>query len=220
MPTLRDDKLKALRELVGADAAGALLSSLKERDKMADDMKIGFKASGELSSEVQDALLDAVSSVLDGTSEKCTPGTKDGKYMAKKAEDEESDADMEEDMDEEEDMMDEEMLLSTADVKAIASEVSKALASSMSELKSYMKRGKSLDGGDTMESLKAYTEAQNEFSEQIVKSLEELLTRVKAIEEANGAGHTPSTSNANTTMNQIYGMSPTQHVENWLFNQR
>lgn len=219
MPTLRDDKLKALRDLVGADAAGALLLSLKERDKMASDMKIGFKASGELSPEDQDALLDAVSSVLDGTSEKCTPGTKDGKYMAKKAEDEESDADMEEDMAEEEDM-DEEMLLSTADVKAIASEVSKALASSMSELKSYMKRGKSLDGGDTMESLKAYTEAQNEFSVQIVKSLEELLTRVKAIEEANGAGHTPSTSTANTTMNQIYGMSPTQHVENWLFNQR
>lgn len=235
MPGLREDKLKALQELIGKDAAGALLSSLKERDKMADDMKVGFKsmdgAKDDLSAQQQAQLLDAVMGALGGDTaetEKCTPGTKDGKYMAGKSEHKaeydmaEDDGEMDEDMAEDDgEMEDDEMLLSKADVKAIASEVAKAMASTMSEMKAYMKRGKSLDGGDAIETLKEYTQAHTEFSEQIVASLEELLTRVKAL-EANGTGHAPSQTMANAVKNMqsVYAMTPEQHVENWLFNNR
>ncbi len=94
----------------------------------------------------------------------------------------------------------------------------KVMASSMADMKSYMKRGKSSDSADMVESLKEYTEAQTAFSEQMVSTLEELLTRVKAL-EARGTGHAPSQSSANT-LGQVYGTTPTQHVENWLFGNR
>lgn len=237
MPTLRKDKLEALQQLVGKETANTLLSSLKERDKMADDMGLGYKSLSSLDSQEQQALLDVVLKALGGkeestdttTTEKCTPGTKDGKYMASKkaetkAEDEQSADDAEEDMMEEEDDGEddgEEMLLTMSDVKAIAGEVAKSLSGSMAEMKSMMmKRTKSTNDDDIAETLKEYTEAHLDFNEQLVSTLEELLTRVKSLEVAHGTGHTPSTSRENTNVQQIYGMNPVQHVENWLFNNR
>jgi hypothetical protein len=224
MPTLRSDKLKALKELIGEDAAGALLSSLKERDTAANNLNVGFKSADGLSDEQQTALMDAVMGAIseDVATEKCTPGTKDGKYMATKEDGEEDmseEADGEEDMSEEEPDGDE-MLLSGADVKAIATAVAKALAASMSEMKAIMRQKSSQP--DSIESLKEYTAAQNEFAETLVSTMEELLTRVKAVEEATNAGHVPSQSSANAlkNMQSVYGATPEQHVADWLFNNR
>lgn len=222
-PTLRTEKMRALQELIGNDGAQQLLSSLKERDQMADDMGIGFKSQG-LADAAQEALKEAVKQLFgdapaaddEATAEKCTPGTKDGKYTGK-ADDEDMDED---EMEEDEEVDEEDMILSTAEIKAIAGEVAKAMAGSMAELKAMMGTRKKSNDNEAIETLKEYTEAQNEFSERLVDTLEELLTRVKALESA-GVGHIPSQSGVNTTgMNALYNMKPEQHVENWLFNNR
>lgn len=222
-PTLRTEKMRALQELIGNDGAQQLLSSLKERDQMADDMGIGFKSQG-LADAAQEALKEAVKQLFgdapaaddEATAEKCTPGTKDGKYTGK-AEDEDMDED---EMEEDEEVDEEDMILSTAEIKAIAGEVAKAMAGSMAELKAMMGTRKKSSDNEVIETLKSYTEAQNEFSERLVDTLEELLTRVKALESA-GVGHIPSQSGANAAgMNALYNMKPEQHVENWLFNNR
>lgn len=228
-PTLRTEKMRALQELIGNDGAQQLLSSLKERDQMADDMGIGFKSAGGPMNEAQEALKDAMLQLFgaapeaaddEATSEKCTPGTKDGKYTGKAEEEDMGDDMDEEDMGEDEEVDEEDMILSTAEIKAIAGEVAKAMAGSMAELKAMMSTRKKSNDNEAIETLKEYTEAQNEFSERLVDTLEELLTRVKALESA-GVGHIPSQSGMNTTgMNALYNMKPEQHVENWLFNNR
>jgi hypothetical protein len=245
MPTLRDEKMRALQDLIGRDNAAKLVSSLKERDQMASNLGIGYKSTEPVNdTEIADALKDALTNLFGETpetetaeTEKCTPGTKDGKYMSKKAEskkkieieledEEEEEGDEEEDeaMEDEEEMSDDDMILSTAEIKAIAGEVAKAMASSMSELKAELKgmytKKKSRDDDAVVSTLKEYTDTQNEFGEKVVEILEELLTRVKSLEE-HGTGYSPSSSASNVSnMRQVHNMTPEQHVENWLFSNR
>ena len=85
----------------------------------------------------------------------------------------------------------EEMLLSEREMKAIAGYVVKAMSAEMKQMKMMMRQKNSSEG---LETLKDYTEAQNEFAEKMVGILEELNTRVKSVEAHIGTGHVPSES--------------------------
>jgi len=231
---LSAEKRKALQELIGADRAKDFEQSLAKTEKSARASGTTFKAMAEPEQSVDDMIAAAFLGAdgLDATSEKCTPGTKDGKYKAdakaKKAEDDdgeedEDDEDMKAEDDEEDDdsenddeAADLESLLSSDEIAMIADAVAKRLAGDMKEMKSMMgKMGKGYgrksyegDPSGLVDTLKAYTDTQGEIIEELVKTLEETNTRLKALEANLGTGHTPSQSRGNTVSNAA--------VEEWM----
>ncbi len=208
---LNQEKRKALESLVGADIADQLVSALQGREKSAQASGTSYKAMEPTSSELHDMIADILgASEKSAVAEKCTPGTKDGKYMAKerKAEDEEEMMEDEEEMaeDEEEGI---ESLLTADEIDMLADAVAKRLMSSMDEMKTKMDaldqemktrgygRMKS-DNSEVLSTLKSYTESQEDFSEALVSILEEVNARLKSIEEHQKKdGHVASTSLAN-----------------------
>lgn len=202
---LTGEKKKALERLVGTDTANQLIKQLSGREKEAQTSGVAYK-----SMPSADEVADIVNELL-GTTEKCTPGTKDGKYKGmgsmrtRKQED-----DMEEDMEDDEEMAedDEEMgsLLTDDEMESIAEKVADRMMGRMDEMKAMMdgldkelkmrgySRGKSADSDEFTETLKEYTSTQEQFSEAMVNVLEEMNTRLKAMESAVGIGHTPSSA--------------------------
>lgn len=179
---LNSEKLKALADLVGPERARALVQEMASTEKSAQEQGTKYKSFGD---DVTDMVADLLkeSETMEATAEKCTPGTKDGKYSAKEEKAEDDGMDMEDDMEDD----GEEMLLSEREMKAIAGYVVKAMSNQMK-----MMRQKNSSEG--LETLKDYTEAQNEFAEKMVGILEELNTRVKSVEAHIGTGHVPSES--------------------------
>jgi len=204
---LNQEKRKALEALVGADVADQLVSALQGREKSAQTSGVSYKAMEPGSDELYDMIADILgSSEKSAVAEKCTPGTKDGKYMGKerKAEDEEE-------MMEDEEMFEDEgegieSLLTADEIDMLADAVAKRLMSSMDEMKTKMDaldqemktrgygRMKS-DNSEVLSTLKSYTESQEDFSEALVSILEEVNARLKSIEEHQKKdGHVASTS--------------------------
>lgn len=221
---LSAEKRKALQELIGADRAKDFEQSLAKTEKSARASGTTFKAMAEPEQSVDDMIAAAFLGTdgLDATSEKCTPGTKDGKYKAdsQKAEDDGEDDEDDEDMKAEDDdsenddeAADLESLLSSDEIAMIADAVAKRLAGDMKEMKMMMSKGygrKSYEGDPSglVDTLKAYTDTQGEIIEELVKTLEETNTRLKALEANLGTGHTPSQSRGNTVSNAA--------VEEWM----
>lgn len=233
---LSAEKRKALQELIGAERAKDFEQSLAKTEKSARASGTTFKTLAEPEQSVDDMIAAAFLGAdgLDATSEKCTPGTKDGKYKAdakaKKAEDDDE-MDDDEDMKAEDDGEDDdsenddeaadiESLLSEDEIAMIADAVAKRLAGDMKEMKMMMSKGygrKSYEGDTSglVDTLKAYTDTQGEIIEELVKTLEETNTRLKALEANLGTGHTPSTSRGNTVSNVaaeewMRGLTPEQ----------
>jgi hypothetical protein len=217
---LTGEKKKALERLVGTDTANQLIKQLSGREKEAQTSGVAYK-----SMPSADEVADIVNELL-GTTEKCSPGTKDGKYKGsmrtRKQEDDMEDDDMEskgygkmrtrkqEDDMEDDDMEDddEEMgsLLTDDEMESIAEKVADRMMGRMDEMKAMMdgldkelkmrgySRGKSADSDEFTETLKEYTSTQEQFSEAMVNVLEEMNTRLKAMESSIGIGHTPSSA--------------------------
>lgn len=204
---LTGEKKKALERLVGTETANQLIKQLSGREKEAQTSGVAYK-----SMPSAEEVADIVNELL-GTTEKCTPGTKDGKYKGsgsmrtRKQEDDMEDDDMEDDdMEMSED--DEEMgsLLTDDEMESIAEKVADRMMGRMDEMKAMMdgldkelkmrgySRGKSADSDELTETLKEYTSTQEQFSEAMVNVLEEMNTRLKAMESAVGIGHTPSSA--------------------------
>lgn len=207
---LNREKRKALESLVGADVANQLVTALQGREKSAQADGVSYKAMEPGSDELYDMIADILGeSEKSAVTEKCTPGTKDGKYMAKdtKAEDEEEAEEEEIEEDEEEGI---ESLLTADEIDMLADAVAKRLMSSMDEMKSKMDaldqemktrgygRMKSSNDDQVLSTLKSYTESQEDFSEALVSILEEVNARLKSIEDhQKSEGHVASTSLAN-----------------------
>jgi hypothetical protein len=207
---LNREKRKALESLVGADVANQLVTALQGREKSAQADGVSYKAMEPGSDELYDMIAGILGeSEKSAVTEKCTPGTKDGKYMAKdtKAEDEEEAEEEEIEEDEEEGI---ESLLTADEIDMLADAVAKRLMSSMDEMKSKMDaldqemktrgygRMKSSNDDQVLSTLKSYTESQEDFSEALVSILEEVNARLKSIEDhQKSEGHVASTSLAN-----------------------
>ena len=210
-------KRKALIELVGEETASQLMDSLAGREKSAQSAGTSYKDFGNASdiNELVDALLSN-ETLKDAITEKCTPGTNDGnpKYPASSRKapmrnDSESDGmDEEEDMEEDDMEMGSESLLTDDEMEAIADRVAERLMSRMDEMKAMMDgldqelkmRGyqrKSRDDDELVSTLKDYTSTQETFAEAMVDTLEDISTRLKAMEESVGIGFSPSQSISN-----------------------
>jgi hypothetical protein len=210
-------KRKALIELVGEETASQLMDSLAGREKSAQSAGTSYKDFGNASdiNELVDALLSN-ETLKDAITEKCTPGTNDGnpKFpsssrkapMRNNAEDDDMDED--EDEDDEDMEMGSESLLTDDEMEAIADRVAERLMSRMDEMKAMMDgldselkmRGyqrKSRDDDELVSTLKDYTSTQETFAEAMVDTLEEISTRLKAMEESVGIGYSPSQSLSN-----------------------
>jgi hypothetical protein len=215
---LNSEKLKALADLVGPERARALVLEMSSTEKSAQEQGTKYKSFGD---DVTDMVADLLKDAEEATTEKCTPGTKDGKYgKSAKAEDDMEEDDMpEDDSGEEEDDM--EMLLSEREMKMIAGYVAKAMSSEMKNLKMMMRQK---DSSGTVDALKDYTETHNEFAEKMVSVLEEINTRVKAVEAHIGTGHVPSESLRNAIglkSDKIPNLSPQdQSAYNFWFSEK
>lgn len=248
------EKRKALSELVGEDIANQLISTLQGREKSAQASGVAYKALEPSPDTVVDdfsqALANAFKDFFDttpdtapdtATTEKCTPGTKDGKYMGRSGKAEEDMMSEDESEGDEEDASVEdvvESLLTEEEIGLLADAVAKRLMSSMDEMKAKMEsldqemktrgygRMKSTD--DTvLSTLKEYTDSQSDFSEALVSVLEELNARLKSIEEFQQKdGHIASQSFANViksaTNQAMLGMTAQESAayDMWFRNQQ
>lgn len=214
---LKPEKRKALEAIVGKDVAEKLLSSLKSTEEEASTERRAYKsfddsAVADIVGSIMDSLTEKESELL-GTSEKCTPGTKDGKYKAEteKAEDEEDDMEeddeeeMEEDEEEDESESSDDMLLTEAEMKSIAKMIAGEMKSTMQEMKAMLTgmekkmagtKKKSADS-DITESFKEYLSKQDEVNIKMLETFEEIDTRLKAIESTTGIGYIASKSSDN-----------------------
>lgn len=207
---LNREKRKALESLVGADVADQLVTALQGREKSAQADGVSYKAMEPGSDELYDMIADILGeSEKSAVTEKCTPGTKDGKFMGKDTKAEEDDTESADDDTEEDDEESIESLLTADEIDMLAEAVAARLMSSMDEMKSKMDaldqemktrgygRMKSSDD-QVLSTLKSYTESQEDFSEALVSILEEVNARLKSIEDhQKSEGHVASTSLAN-----------------------
>jgi hypothetical protein len=202
---LNGEKKKALERLVGEDVANQLIRQLAGREKEAQASGVAYK-----SLPSAEEVADMVNELL-GVTEKCTPGTKDGKFkgsgsMRSRKEEDDMESDDEESDDMESDDEDMGSLLTDEEMDMIATKVADRMMGRMDEMKAMMdgldkelkmrgyQRGKSADTSELTDTLKEYTSTQEQFSEAMVNVLEEMNTRLKAMESAIGVGHSPSNS--------------------------
>jgi hypothetical protein len=213
---LSPEKRKALSQLVGSDTAQRIEQSISEKDASAEMSGKRFKSIDAVDESFIDiitsALKESTESSFTETAEKCTPGTKDGKYRATKAEEEDMEDDEEDDMEDDEEDDGGDFLLTRKEMDMIATTVAKKLSSEMKG----MYRKKSTDTG--MEStFKEWTNDSVELSEMIVQHLEDINTRLKAFESVIGVGHTPSQSRSNVVSVKDKGLSTVEDsIINWL----
>ena len=205
---LSHEKRKALAQLVGSDTASRIEQTISEKDASAEQAGKRFKSIDTVDIDLVNIITDA----LTETAEKCTPGTKDGKYRAMKAEDDMEDDDMEDDSEDDSEDDGGDFLLTRKEMEMIASTVAKKLSSDMKG----MYRKKSYD--DEWEtSFKDFTSDSVELSEAIVEQLEDINTRLKAFESVIGIGHTPSQSRSNVVSVKDKGLSTVEDsIINWL----
>lgn len=209
---LNPEKRKALEAIVGKDNVDKLLSTLKSTEEEATKAGTKFKSFDESAiSDIVNGLMAGMGDEVAET-EKCTPGTKDGKYKAEDTEEKAEDEDMSED-DDEEDMEDDEeeddgdMLLTESEMKSMARMIAKEISGQMAELKAAMSgmekkmagyRKKSVsDDPELTESLKGYLDKQDEVNLKMLETFEDIDTRLKAIESITGVGYVPSLAQDN-----------------------
>jgi len=213
---LSPEKRKALAQLVGSDTAQRIEQSISEKDASAEMSGKRFKSIDTVDDSFIDiitsALKESTKSSFTETAEKCTPGTKDGKYRATKAEEEDMEDD-EEDMEDDEEDGGGDFLLTRKEMDMIATTVAKKLSSEMKG----MYRKKSTDTGEMESTFKEWTNDSVELSEMIVQHLEDINTRLKAFESVIGVGHTPSQSRSNVVSIKDKGLSTVEDsIINWL----
>lgn len=192
---LNDEKRQALVALVGDAVAERLIATMATREKEATAAGVTFK---ELTAPTAEQILAVLTEFgMKGADMATEEKLKEAEVKAEEADAEEAMADAEEDMaEEEEDMGDEESLLSESEIKAIAKAVVDAMSKSMKEmteeLKGYMGKREKDD------SAVAYAEAQTAALEELAKSLKEVNTRLKSLEDVAGTPYRPSQSASNT----------------------
>lgn len=192
---LNDEKRQALVALVGDAVAERLIATMATREKEATAAGVTFK---ELTAPTAEQILAVLTEFgMKGASMATDEKLKESEVKAEEAAAEEAMADAEEDMaEEEEDMGEEESLLSESEIAAIAKAVVDAMSKSMKEmteeLKGYMGKREKDD------SAVAYAEAQTTALEELAKSLKEVSTRLKALEDVAGTPYRPSQSASNT----------------------
>jgi hypothetical protein len=243
---LKEEKRRELDALVGKQNADALIQNMLSREKSAQRQGVAFKALdpialddiNEFANVVSQSMEDEVAETanykkkhmmeetMEATAEKCSPGTKDGKYSAKEEKAEDDDMDMEETDMEENDM--EESLLTENEIGMIADEVAKRLSTSMDEMKGMMsntpKRTKSDDDAvELAATFKAFTESQESFAAAMVDALEALDTRLKELSEAKST-FSPSATHKNVVVDKDGNMAGLNEVEQaayrmWFQNQ-
>ena len=192
---LNDEKRQALVALVGDAVAERLIATMATREKEATAAGVTFK---ELTAPTAEQILAVLTEFgMKGADMATEEKLKESETKAEEAAAEEAMADAEEDMaEEEEDMDEEESLLSESEIKAIAKAVVDAMSKSMKEmteeLKGYMGKREKDD------SAVAYAEAQTAALEELAKSLKEVGSRLKALEDVAGTPYRPSQSASNT----------------------
>ena len=194
---LNDEKRQALVALVGDAVAERLIATMATREKEATAAGVTFK---ELTAPTAEQILAVLTEFgMKGADMATDEKLNEPETKAEDPMDEAEDtmADAEEDMaEEEEDMGEEESLLSESEIKAIATAVVDAMSKSMKEmteeLKGYMGKREKDDGAV------AYAEAQTAALEELAKSLKEVNTRLKALEDVAGTPYRPSQSASNT----------------------
>lgn len=192
---LNDEKRQALVALVGDAVAERLIATMATREKEATAAGVTFK---ELTAPTAEQILAVLTEFgMKGADMATDEKLKESEVKAEEAAAEEAMADAEEDMaEEEEDMDEEESLLSESEIKAIAKAVVDAMSKSMKEmteeLKGYMGKREKDD------SAVAYAEAQTAALEELAKSLKEVGSRLKALEDVAGTPYRPSQSASNT----------------------
>lgn len=192
---LNDEKRQALVALVGDAVAERLIATMATREKEATAAGVTFK---ELTAPTAEQILAVLTEFgMKGADMATEEKLKESEVKAEEAAAEEAMADAEEDMaEEEEDMGEEESLLSESEIKAIAKAVVDAMSKSMKEmteeLKGYMGKREKDD------SAVAYAEAQTAALEELAKSLKEVNTRLKSLEDVAGTPYRPSQSASNT----------------------
>jgi hypothetical protein len=192
---LNDEKRQALVALVGDAVAERLIATMATREKEATAAGVTFK---ELTAPTAEQILAVLTEFgMKGADMATEEKLKESETKAEEAAAEEAMADAEEDMvEEEEDMGEEESLLSESEIKAIAKAVVDAMSKSMKEmteeLKGYMGKREKDD------SAVAYAEAQTAALEELAKSLKEVGSRLKALEDVAGTPYRPSQSASNT----------------------
>lgn len=192
---LNDEKRQALVALVGDAVAERLIATMATREKEATAAGVTFK---ELTAPTAEQILAVLTEFgMKGADMATEEKLKESEVKAEEAAAEEAMADAEEDMaEEEEDMGEEESLLSESEIKAIAKAVVDAMSKSMKEmteeLKGYMGKREKDD------SAVAYAEAQTAALEELAKSLKEVGSRLKALEDVAGTPYRPSQSASNT----------------------
>lgn len=206
---LSQEKRKALAQLIGFDNANAIEQSISEKDAEATKKGRRFKS---MDSNFSEDLIDTISDMV--STEKCTPGTKDGKFRSTKAEDMKDDSeDMEDDSENMED--DGDYLLTSKEMEMIANAVAKRINT---DLKSMYRRQTNKEFDD-LQSFKEYQTDSVELASEMVNALEEITTRLKSLEEALGTGHQPSRSKTNTVTVKDRGLSSVEDsVLDWLSN--
>jgi hypothetical protein len=213
-------KRKALVDLVGQDTADQLMQAMSQTEKSA-------RLTGTAYKDFDDADVDDLANALLANprlryaiTEKCSPGTMDGNPRYPSAKKAKPGMDMKVEDDEEDDEEDDgedmgpESLLTEDEMVMIADAVAERLMGRMDEMKEMMNgldselkmRGymRKSHGDDTelVSTLKDYTDSQETFAEAMVDALEDISTRMKAMEESVGVGY--SGSNA---LNNIIGGS-------------
>lgn len=211
-------KRKALIDLVGEDTAAQLLQSMAQTEKSARMSGTSYKAfdAGDVD-ELADALL-ANPVLRYAITEKCSPGTTDGnpKYPSARKAKPAMEIEIEEGDDEEDDGegMESESLLTEDEMVMIADAVAERLMGRMDEMKAMMdgldqelkmrgyQRKSYGDDTELVNTLKDYTDSQETFAEAMVDVLEDISTRLKAMEESVGVGYSPSNA-----LNNLVGSS-------------
>lgn len=200
---LSGEKLKELERLVGKPVADKFVSQLETKEQRMKQSDVAFKESPP----VDPNITALVAAMLSEIAKKEAPPV-DAKPMAVEvvsqapAEMEDKDGHMEGEME------DTPSMLSPKDLALVAEAVATRLMQKMDEFKGMLdgideelktrglSRMKGVDN-EVVSALKDFTNSHETFGDELIKAIEKLDTRVKAMETRVGTGHSPSESNYN-----------------------